>query len=389
MEENINFYQGKSKQQKSIEEVQKVISQALQMENLSILMGAGCSSYYIDGKEAAISTMGGLFNSFIEENPNYTIFKESIEEKVDHNLEELMDYLNAVKQVNNLKVIEEDIDEKIEILKKFITDKVALGMNCDELAEVYKKFYLKTISSNRKTPMNIVTTNYDMYNERALDELKFIYNNGFTGSFKRTFNPNTYRYMYVDNMNLNKDVWNRADHFYNLYKIHGSISWKKDGDTILEVSLEDLEKSSQQNVMIYPTPLKDRSTLMVPYTDLMRSFQDNLTQKNSVLITLGYSFGDDHINRIILNNLSIPSFRLIILGETEDSDSKDTNIGKIKNLDDSRITVINSENKIHYFKNFVEKLMPVTPNEEIEKQKISDKISRIFSDLDASEVEDE
>ncbi|EAC2415778.1 hypothetical protein ACH07_15340, partial [Listeria monocytogenes] len=161
----------------------------------------------------------------------------------------------------------------------------------------------------------------------------FIYNSGFTGSYMRTFNPNMYRYMYVDNMNLNKDVWNRVDHFYNLYKIHGSISWKKSEDKIYEISMKEIDKSSLENVMIYPTPLKDRSTLMVPYTDLMRSFQDNLTQKNSVLITLGYSFGDDHINRIILNNLSIPSFRLIILGDTEYENNADekieTNIGKI------------------------------------------------------------
>lgn len=124
---------------------------------------------------------------------------------------------------------------------------------------------------------------------------------------------------------------------------------------------------------------------MVPYTDLMRSFQDNLTKKNSVLITLGYSFGDDHINRIILNNLSIPSFRLIILGEVEymndEGEIVDTNIGKLRNMDDSRITVINSEGKIHYFKEFVEKLMPAIPNEELEKQKISEQINKVFSEL--------
>ncbi|BBI25715.1 hypothetical protein EFQU50X_00296 [Enterococcus faecium] len=97
------------------------------------------------------------------------------------------------------------------------TDKIIEGMDCRELADIYKKFYLKTVSSNRKNPINIVTTNYDMYSERALDELNFIYNNGFTGSYTRTFNPNIYRYMYVDNMNLNKDVWNRVDHFYNFF----------------------------------------------------------------------------------------------------------------------------------------------------------------------------
>lgn len=386
--EEINYYQGSTKEKKSLSEVQKTIAQAMQMENLSILMGAGCSSFYINDKEAAISTMAGLFKDFIEQHQDFKILGVSIEDKVNQNLEELMDFMNALRQVNHIKEIDEEIDNKINMVKEFITDKVIRGMNCRELSEIYKKFYLKTISSSRKSPVNIVTTNYDMYNERALDELNFIYNNGFSGSYIRTFNPNIYKYMYVDNMNLNKDIWNRVDHFYNLYKIHGSISWKKSEDKIYEVSKNEIDKKFSENVMIYPTPLKDRSTLMVPYTDLMRSFQDNLTQKNSVLITLGYSFGDDHINRIILNNLSIPSFRLIILGDTEyenDAGEKiDTNIGKIRKMDDSRIVIINSENKIHYFKNFVEKLMPSIPSEEQEKQKISDKISKVFSELNES-----
>ena len=75
------------------------------------------------------------------------------------------------------------------------------------------------------------------------------------------------------------------------------------------------------------------------------------TENNSVLITLGYSFSDDHINRIILNGLSNPSFKLIVLGKSD-------NIEKLRKLDDKRIIVINSQNKIQYFSNFVSKLMP-------------------------------
>ena len=68
--------------------------------------------------------------------------------------------------------------------------------------------------------------------------------------------------------------------------------------------------------MIYPTPQKDRTTLMVPYSDLFRMMQNNLLKKNSVLITLGYSFSDEHINRIILNALSVYDFRLVIFGDS-------------------------------------------------------------------------
>lgn len=395
--ETINVYQGDAQTSKTVDEVKKIISQALQMENLSILMGAGCSSYYMKKdddeteKEYGISTMAGLFNDFMEKNSDFKILNEDISQKVNNNLEELMDFMNAVKQVNNISCVDKEIDSKIDTVKKFITEKIMEGMNCDELASLYKKFYIKTISSNRKTPINIITTNYDMYNERALDELNFVYNNGFTGAYKRVFNPNTYRFMYVDNMNLQKDIWTRVEHFYNLYKIHGSLSWKKNGEEILEVSADKYNDEDYKNVMIYPTPLKDRSTLMVPYTDLMRNFQDNLMRKNSVLITLGYSFGDDHINRIILNNLSIPSFRLIILGETETSHNgvkAQTHIGKIREMGDSRITIINSPNKVHYFKNFVNQLMPSIASED-EEQKMTEKINQVLFDLSSRGSEDE
>ena len=70
-----------------------------------------------------------------------------------------------------------------------------------------------------------------------------------------------------------------------------------------------------------------------------------------MLVTLGYSFADDHINRLILNALAIPTFKLIVFGESDA-------ITKLIELDDKRIIVINSDDKIHYFNNFVEKIMP-------------------------------
>ena len=74
-------------------------------------------------------------------------------------------------------------------------------------------------------------------------------------------------------------------------------------------------------------------------------------RKNSTLIVMGYSFGDDHINRVILNALAIPTFRLIIFGNS-------ANIDKLKEIGDTRITIINSPDKIHYFKNIVSDVMP-------------------------------
>ena len=137
--------------------------------------------------------------------------------------------------------------------------------------------------------------------------------------------------------------------FYNLYKIHGSITWVKKDNQIREVDYHHI--ANEDTVMIYPTPLKDRTTLMTPYSDLFRAMETALLRKNSVLITLGYSFSDDHINRLILNSLAIPTFKLVVFGKSDA-------INRLIEMNDSRIIVINSEDKIHYFKNFVEKAMP-------------------------------
>ena len=124
--------------------------------------------------------------------------------------------------------------------------------------------------------------------------------------------------------------------------------------------------------MIYPTPLKDRSTLMTPYSDLFRSMENSLLLSNSVLITLGYSFSDDHINRLILNSLAVPTFRLIVFGKSKA-------IERLIELDDSRIIVVNSDDKIHYFKNFVEKVMPIQSEEMTDRMRMQSVLQMIKS----------
>jgi len=64
-----------------------------------------------------------------------------------------------------------------------------------ELLRLYRDFYLRIVKKTRQVPVNVYTTNYDLYNEQALDSLGFMYNNGSLGSAKRAFNPNSYNYV--------------------------------------------------------------------------------------------------------------------------------------------------------------------------------------------------
>ena len=349
MAENIRRFSGKDEKEISLQTLQNELAQYLQMDNLSFLIGAGCSSNIVDGKETGIPGMAALYKEFFEINPDFELAGIQLNGKFDNNLEKMLEVMGAVDVVNQIKEVDSEITQKMDIVRKFIRGKIADGLSSREVKEIYKGFYTKITQRSRKQPISIFTTNYDLFNETALDELGFMYNNGFSGTYKRKFNPISYNYMYVENMQLNKDVWERVSSFFNLVKIHGSISWKRESDEIWEQHYSNM--NDEDTVMIYPTPLKDRTTLMEPYSDLFRTMENRIVQKNSVLIALGYSFGDDHINRIILNGLSVPTFRLVVFGTSE-------NIDKLIQMNDSRITVYYSDDKIHYFKNFVEHALP-------------------------------
>lgn len=369
-EKTISYFKGKTEEKVELQRIRNELAQFLQMDNLNFLIGAGCSSHMVEGNETGIPGMAKLYKDFFEEHSNFEIAGIEVKSKFNGNLESMLETMGGIAAAEKVKIIDENIGDKIKIIQKFIRDKIIYGLHGDEVLQFYRNFYIKTVFRGRKSPINIFTTNYDLYNEQALDLLSFPYNNGFVGTYKRSFNPASYKYAYVEDMNLSKHIWERVPNFYNLYKLHGSISWVKDSTKIREIDYNHI--SEDDTVMIYPTPLKDRSTLMTPYSDLFRAMETALLRKNSVLITLGYSFADDHINRLILNSLAIPTFKLIIFGK---SDAIDKLIG----MDDSRIIVINSDDKIHYFKNFVEKAMPDIQEDVKEKTDLDDILNRLIA----------
>lgn len=346
---NISYFKGNKETKVDEKYIKNEMAQFLQLDNLNFLIGAGCSSNIVDGNELGIPGMTSLYSGFFTKYPNFEIAGQPVVHIFDGNLEKMLETMGAISVANQVSTIDADIEDKILIVQQYIREQIIAGLHGKEVLDFYHNFYMRTVTRGRKTPVNIFTTNYDIYNEQALDALSFPYNNGFVGTYNRVFNPASYKYAYVEDMNLSKDVWERVPNFYNLYKIHGSITWVKKDNQIREVDYHHI--ANEDTVMIYPTPLKDRTTLMTPYSDLFRAMETALLRKNSVLITLGYSFSDDHINRLILNSLAIPTFKLVVFGKSDA-------INRLIEMNDSRIIVINSEDKIHYFKNFVEKAMP-------------------------------
>lgn len=64
--------------------------------------------------------------------------------------------------------------------------------------------------------------------------------------------------------------------------------------------------------MIYPSSNKYESSYQQPFFEMMSRFQQETRAKNTLLIIIGYSFGDAHINAMIFEALSVNSSITVI-----------------------------------------------------------------------------
>ena len=109
-------------------------------------------------------------------------------------------------------------------------------------------------------------------------------------------------------------------------KLHGSVDWIQTGKDIRRIGLPfgadavepylqapGLGGATAHKLMIYPNAAKDRETADYPYVELFRDLASAVCRPNSTLVTYGYSFGDEHINRVIRDMLTIPSTHLVVI----------------------------------------------------------------------------
>lgn len=388
-------------------QTQESINMALNTNNLSFLLGSGCSSYVADGKELGISTMGPMAKSFLEKcgqdaDSGCLISKKEKEllltgigidignEEYSTNLERLLEVLYSAKNVlsssdnEDLKKINTVVVNSINKIKDFILSKCSKGefSNGDEtVLNIYKNFYQKLIYRDQslRCPW-IFTTNYDVFNELAMDQLNIPYFNGFSGAIERSFNPSVYRYSLAEQLDIANKKWSTVDGFIYLCKLHGSISWEKKGTGISPIKEVYPPNINSSSVMIYPTPLKQNASFSNPYADLFREFHRNIVADQSVLFTIGYSFGDDHINSIIFQALTVPNFKLIAFVALNQKGV----IEKLRELNDPRIWIIEGDengdgNIAYHFETIVNHFMPEPPG-----KKVDDAIKKVIEEVISS-----
>jgi len=364
--------------EEKIKTVKKDFSKLLETRNLSFLLGSGCSL-----GPSGIPTMVQLAKSFydpdedtlrtLSENVKKLTLSEACKEilkeyNIDYSAEpfrsnleiflgtlySLRFYLDQTKNEGELTKIDKVINETKHFILYQCLNKDNEGKDTAILNN-YQNFYRKLSLRDSNLPKpNIFTTNYDLYSEKAMDELGITYTNGFSGFVERYFNPSIFNYALAEQMDISSFKWSVIDSYIYLFKIHGSVNWIEVDDGNKLFKIKELQNSSfdflkkETNLMIYPSPIKQNASLGTPYSDLFREFQKRIAQKQSVLVTMGFSFNDEHINNLIYQALTIPTFRLVIFSDmgwylNGEYELIRTNIEKLRSLNDPRIWIIGSD----------------------------------------------
>jgi len=248
----------------------------------------------------------------------------------------------------------------------------------------YHEMFVKKLLQrpNNLKRANLFTTNYDMAFDYALDNLGIHYINGFMGVHNRCFRPEVYDYdLYYPGQSVSGKV-HRAEKVVKYFKLHGSLSWVSKEPSISnsyginEFSLgqgfpEDLE------LVIYPCVSKKSFTLDLPYSELFRQFAHAINQPQSVLFCVGYSFNDEHINDIIYQALSIPSFTLIVANYAAEP-TPNSPVEKLKALADRRIIILEeTDTEQSTFTGFTQNVMSDLYEEEINIQ-ITETMEKLY-----------
>lgn len=330
------------------------LTSLFQSEHLSLLVGSGLTT-------AVQFDACGSADNGMSKTSEFTVYSDEIEKaavdsakKSGRNIANIEDRIRVANEVlNGLKVLQysddvSDISTKLDTLRsdlenviKNFTDNISeieasimsADPVCRETAINKLVLFLMSFASRTGTRdrLNIFTTNYDRLIEAGADVAGLRLIDRFVGALSPIFRSSR---MDVD-MHYNPPGIRGEPRYLEgvarFTKLHGSLDWINVGEDIRRIGLPFGVKTIQpfletagfdasySSLMIYPNSAKDRETAEYPYVELFRDFAAALCRPNSTLVTYGYSFGDDHINRVIRDMLTIPSTHLVIIDYSDSS----------------------------------------------------------------------
>lgn len=163
--------------------------------------------------------------------------------------------------------------------------------------------------SGRRVPgVRFFTVNYDTLLEDALALARVPFVDGFRGGAFAFWDPRVY------------DEESPAA-TSRVFKIHGSVDWyRTDGQYVTRCRDGAAYPQKSGRLLIYPQANKYVATQRDPFATGMSWLRRTMAvEPNNVLVTCGYSFGDEHINAEIESAMEQPDSRTVLVALVNDT----------------------------------------------------------------------
>ncbi len=398
------------------EELQAHLAALIHLENVGVLMGAGCSAGAVGGM-----TMKQLWELFVQEYSHSALWLKEKGFLTDnlkmltgaYNIEKLLDSLEIAQKewqrqgwTNRLKELNAAKDDiyrsviRAALLQKDWWSSPNLAFESDKLKP--HRTLLQRITSSRQPGQcspSIFTVNYDLAVEWAAESMGLRVMNGFDGTHYRVFSPHSFD-LGLSNM-LARGEARFGTYGIYLSKLHGSLSWKlaSNQEDYLEVSCtqawNEIESflcgnnsKKQFAPIVFPSAAKYVQTVGFVLGELFRRFTEFLSRPQTCLMIVGYSFSDDHLNLVLTRALLNPTLQIVIC--TPEADIVDGKLNyqkcnrwikKLGVLELPQVTIIGTPRGA-YFENFVSFL----PDPVI-YDKYAQEIKKVLADIRRNEID--
>jgi len=187
---------------------------------------------------------------------------------------------------------------------------------------------LAALQRDLNYPLHVFSLNYDLCVER-LHSTDFRVETGFEG-----YGPH---HPWDWERFVDMETSNNVSPNLVLYKLHGSINWKRDSATKELFRVEQIENVNADKMeVIFGREFKLEAA--DPYLFFAYRFRD-LSLVTRLIVCLGYGFGDGHINKMLAQSLqNDPERRLLVIQRCDEAecDEKAKTVANLLELADDR-----------------------------------------------------
>lgn len=322
----------------SREAVERYIAALLQAEHLNVLIGSGLTTALGALVSPALDVPDMNTRLTIDDEDLSTAMEDAAQSSASRmgrglaNIEDRLriaiaaaDGLTSVGD-ERVEIIQRAIDQAIRSLREgVIATERAIRENVDApvAGSMTVRGLLMTFLGSfagrvpTRDRLHIFTTNYDRLIEWGAELAGLRIVDRFVGSLEPIFRSSRLELDYHYSPPGTVREPRHLDGVFRLTKLHGSLDWRWEAANrrVVRAAVPFGEESSTlpEELLIYPNAAKDVETTFHPYSDLFRDYSAALCRPHSALVTYGYSFGDDHINRVVKDMLTIPSTHLLVL----------------------------------------------------------------------------